>query len=97
MSSLSGGPRRFQSSYIGRLARRVRDTDGSGDAAYLGELLRRNDPDEVIRLFESQPSLHTSQSALAEYVKALVRVDRLDESELLKMLQRGEFLIRTCF
>ncbi|KAK1375788.1 FtsH-like protease [Heracleum sosnowskyi] len=89
VSSLPGGTRRFQSSYIGRLARRVRDSDGSGDAAYLRELSRRNDPDEVIRLFESQPSLHTSQSALAEYVKALVRVDRLDESELLKMLQRG--------
>ncbi|KAK1370274.1 FtsH-like protease [Heracleum sosnowskyi] len=88
-SSLLGGPRRFQSSYIGRLARRVRDTDGSGDASYLRELSRRNDPEGVIRLFESQPSLHNNQSALAEYVKALVKVDRLDESELMKMLQRG--------
>lgn len=92
MSSLPGGPRRFQSSYIGRLARRVRDTDGSGDASYLRELSRRNDPEGVIRLFESQPSLHNNQSALAEYVKALVKVDRLDESELMKMLQRGELL-----
>ncbi|WOG84125.1 hypothetical protein DCAR_0103306 [Daucus carota subsp. sativus] len=89
LSSLPGGPRRFQSSYIGRLARRVRDTDGSGDASYLRELSRRNDPEGVIRLFESQPSLHNNQSALAEYVKALVKVDRLDESELMKMLQRG--------
>ncbi|KAL1833232.1 ATP-dependent zinc metalloprotease FTSH 4, mitochondrial [Daucus carota subsp. sativus] len=89
VSSLPGGPRRFQSSYIGRLARRVRDTDGSGDASYLRELSRRNDPEGVIRLFESQPSLHNNQSALAEYVKALVKVDRLDESELMKMLQRG--------
>ncbi|XP_074333313.1 ATP-dependent zinc metalloprotease FTSH 4, mitochondrial-like isoform X2 [Apium graveolens] len=92
-SSLAGGHRRFQSSYIGRLARRVRDTDGSGDVSYLRELSRRNDPEGVIRLFESQPSLHNNQSALAEYVKALVKVDRLDESELMKMLQRGSGVV----
>ena len=69
------------SSYFGSLARRVRDNDGSGGAAYLKELYHRNDPEAVIRLFESQPSLHSNPSALAEYVKALVKVDRLDESE----------------
>ncbi|XP_052209803.1 ATP-dependent zinc metalloprotease FTSH 4, mitochondrial [Diospyros lotus] len=86
---LLGAQERFQSSYAGSLSRRVRDTDGSSDAAYLRELYHRNDPEAVIRLFESQPSLHSNPSALSEYVKALVKVDRLDESELLKTLQRG--------
>ncbi|KAL2504546.1 ATP-dependent zinc metalloprotease FTSH 4 [Abeliophyllum distichum] len=80
---------RFHSSYVGSLARRVRDSDGLSDAAYLKELNHRNDPEAVIRLFENQPSLHSNPSALAEYVKALVKVDRLDDAELLKTLHRG--------
>ncbi|XP_008777537.2 ATP-dependent zinc metalloprotease FTSH 5, mitochondrial-like [Phoenix dactylifera] len=79
---------RFQSSYVGSFARRARDADGTNDVALLKELYR-SDPERVIRLFESQPSLHSNPSALAEYVKALVEVDRLDESSLLKTLQRG--------
>ncbi|XP_059657032.1 ATP-dependent zinc metalloprotease FTSH 4, mitochondrial-like isoform X2 [Cornus florida] len=88
-SRLQSAQERFQSSYVGSLARRVRDADRSSDAAYLKELYHRNDPEAVIRLFESQPSLHSNPSALSEYVKALVKVDKLDESELLKTLQRG--------
>lgn len=79
-------------SHFGNLARRLRETEGASDAAYLKELSRRNDSEEVIKLFESQPSLHSNPSALAEYVKALVRTDRLDESELFKTLRRGEFM-----
>lgn len=85
----SGTHERFHSSYVGSLARRIRDTNGSNDLAYLKELGHRNDPEAVIRLFESQPSLHSNPSALSEYVKALVKVDRLDESELVRTLQRG--------
>ncbi|CAI0448434.1 unnamed protein product [Linum tenue] len=81
--------RKFQSSYVGNLARRVRDADEASEVAHLKELYHRNDPEAVIKIFESQSSLHHNPSALAEYVKALVRVDRLDESELLKTLQRG--------
>ena len=81
--------RRFQSSYVGNLARRMRDMDDGSEVLQLKELLR-HDPEAVIRLFESQPSLHGNPSALSEYVKALVRVDRLDDSELLKTLQRGD-------
>ncbi|KAF5931887.1 hypothetical protein HYC85_028058 [Camellia sinensis] len=91
---LSGAQERFQSSYVGSLSRKVCDTDGSSDVAYLKELYHRNDPEAVVRLFESQPSFHSNPSAIAEYVKALVQVDRLDESELLKTLQRGG---KTCF
>ncbi|KAL0407692.1 UNVERIFIED_CONTAM: ATP-dependent zinc metalloprotease FTSH 4, mitochondrial [Sesamum radiatum] len=68
-----------RSSYFGSLARRVRDNDGSGGLAYLKELNHQNDPEAVIRFFESESSLHSNQSAIAEYVKALVKVDRLDE------------------
>ncbi|TQE11128.1 hypothetical protein C1H46_003134 [Malus baccata] len=80
---------RFKSSYVGNFARRVRDTDDASEISYLKELYHRGDHEAVIRAFESQPSLHSNPSALSEYVKALVRVGRLDESELLKTLQRG--------
>jgi hypothetical protein len=63
--------------------------DDGSEVLQLKELLR-HDPEAVIRLFESQPSLYGNPSALSEYVKALVRVDRLDDSELLKTLQRGD-------
>ncbi|KAK4358460.1 hypothetical protein RND71_020689 [Anisodus tanguticus] len=75
---------RFQSSYVGSLARRVREREETSNAAY-----HRNDPEAVIRLFESQPSLHSNPAAVSEYVKALVKAVRLDESELLRTLQRG--------
>ncbi|KAF7817382.1 ATP-dependent zinc metalloprotease FTSH 4, mitochondrial-like [Senna tora] len=78
---------RFQSSYIGNLARRVRGE--ANQLSHLKEFSHRNDPEAVIRLFESQTSLHTNPSALSEYVKALVKVDGLDKSELLKTLQKG--------
>ncbi|MED6213783.1 ATP-dependent zinc metalloprotease FTSH 4, mitochondrial [Stylosanthes scabra] len=86
---LFGAQGRFQSSYVGNLARRVREADEASEVAHLKELYRRNDPEAVIRAFESQPSLQTNPSALSEYIKALVKVDRLDESELLKTLRRG--------
>ncbi|XP_039030352.1 ATP-dependent zinc metalloprotease FTSH 4, mitochondrial-like isoform X2 [Hibiscus syriacus] len=93
-SHLSGnriltGQQRFRSSYAVNLSRRVRDADEASEAASLRELYHRNDPEAVIRLFESRPSLHSNPSALSEYVKALIKVDRLDESELLKTLQKG--------
>lgn len=85
---------RFQgrpfSRYVGQFARRARDIDGAND--YLLKELYRSEPETVIRLFESQPGLHTNPSALSEYIKALVKVDRLDESSLLKTLQRGKLL-----
>ncbi|KAB2072538.1 hypothetical protein ES319_A07G023300v1 [Gossypium barbadense] len=88
-NSLLSNQQRFRSSYVGSLARRFRDAYESSEVANLRELYLRNDPEAVIRLFESQASLHSNRSALSEYVKALVKVDRLDESELLKTLQKG--------
>ncbi|KAJ0964566.1 hypothetical protein J5N97_025704 [Dioscorea zingiberensis] len=79
---------RFMSAYAGNFANKARDVQGATEVSLLRELYR-SDPESVIRIFESQPSLHTNPSALAEYVKALIKVDRLDESPLLKTLQRG--------
>lgn len=84
---------RNQSSYIGSLARRVRDLDAPIGTSLLKEIYR-SDPERVIQIFESQPSLHSNPAALSEYVKALVRVDRLDESTLLKTLQRGNEVLK---
>ncbi|XP_010526055.1 PREDICTED: ATP-dependent zinc metalloprotease FTSH 4, mitochondrial-like [Tarenaya hassleriana] len=81
--------RRSQSSYVGSFTRRLRETHEGNEVAQLRELYRRNDPEAVIRIFESNPSLHSNPSALSEYIKALVKVERLDESELLRTLQRG--------
>ncbi|KAL9230389.1 hypothetical protein vseg_005750 [Gypsophila vaccaria] len=86
-SRLAGSRKRFQSSYFG--SRRVRDAEGMSESAYSRDLYRRSDPEAVIRAFENQPSLHNSPSAVAEYVKALVKLDKLNESELLRTLQRG--------
>ncbi|PNY00191.1 ATP-dependent zinc metalloprotease ftsh mitochondrial-like, partial [Trifolium pratense] len=47
------------------------------------EAAQQNDPEAVIIEFESKPSLHTNASALSEYVKALVKIDRLDQSQFL--------------
>ncbi|XP_020584193.1 ATP-dependent zinc metalloprotease FTSH 5, mitochondrial-like isoform X2 [Phalaenopsis equestris] len=87
-SHLGNYHERWQSSYAGAFSRRLHDADSPSDMTLLKELYRR-DPEGVIRLFESRPSLHSNPAALAEYVKALVKVDRLDESSLLKTLQRG--------
>lgn len=55
-------------------------------AAQLREFNRRGDPEAVIRAFESGAAL-SSEETLGEYVKALVKVDRLDSSSLLQTLQ----------
>ncbi|XP_058786075.1 ATP-dependent zinc metalloprotease FTSH 4, mitochondrial-like isoform X2 [Vicia villosa] len=49
----------------------------------------QNDPEVVIRAFESDPSLHTNYLAFSEYVEALVKVGRMGESEFLKNLIRA--------
>ncbi|KAL8543218.1 hypothetical protein ACS0TY_003938 [Phlomoides rotata] len=56
--------------HFGSLASRFRDI---GDAKHLRELYLQKDPEAVIKLFESRASLHSYPSAVAEYVKALVK------------------------
>ena len=82
---------RYHSSYVvGSFARRIRDFESPSEASLLKEIYT-SDPKTVIQIFESHPSLHSNTSALSEYIKALVSVDRLEDSPLLKTLQRGIF------
>eukprot|EP00963_Diacronema_lutheri_P013809 scaffold2732_cov346-Pavlova_lutheri.AAC.6 len=61
--------------------------DPSRQVEYL-QTLNRRDPLAVIRLYESG-RVQTSEAALAEYVKALVQSNRLDDHALLRTLQIG--------
>lgn len=80
---------RYRSSYVGSFAaRRIRGLDTPSESSLLKDIYSSN-PERVIQIFESQPSLHSNNSALSEYIKALVSVDRLEDSPLLKTLQRG--------
>ncbi|GHP05556.1 ATP-dependent zinc metalloprotease FTSH [Pycnococcus provasolii] len=86
--SLPSG-RRFYSTY-GSYA-----PGSSGDASARGggltrlrALNRRGDAEGAIELFESG-AVEATPHATAEYVKALVRLDRLDESALAATLSRG--------
>ncbi|KAG8044947.1 hypothetical protein GUJ93_ZPchr0008g12889 [Zizania palustris] len=87
---------RYKSSYVGSFAHRMRHLDSPSEASMQKDFYRF-DPEHVIQTFESQPSLHSNPKLLYEYVKALVKVDRLEESTLLKTLQRGRFqFLRSC-
>ncbi|XP_024378102.1 ATP-dependent zinc metalloprotease FTSH 5, mitochondrial [Physcomitrium patens] len=96
--TLSGGQRRRMSSYTSNYARRLEQSeagsklDSEVKQVSLLKQLNRVDPESVIRWFESRPLPHHSSAAMAEYVKALVKVDRLDDSALLRTLQRGAAL-----
>jgi ATP-dependent metalloprotease len=92
-----GGQKRRMSSYSSHYSRRLEQAEAgskldSGDKQVdILRQLNRVDPESVIRWFESRPLPHHSSAAMAEYVKALVKVDRLDESALLRTLQRGNY------
>mmetsp|Transcript_34495 Transcript_34495/g.41696 ORF Transcript_34495/g.41696 Transcript_34495/m.41696 type:complete len:692 (-) Transcript_34495:365-2440(-) len=61
----------------------------AADGLYdLKELVRQN-PEELIRLYETG-KIPPSEANLAEYVKALVKVDRLDGSQMMATLQQGQ-------
>ncbi|CAL5204858.1 unnamed protein product [Lathyrus oleraceus] len=74
---------RSQFRFLGNLAR---PPSGSSDVEEVSH--DQSDPEVMIRAFESQPSLHTNYLAFSKYVEALVKVDRLAESEFLKNLLR---------
>lgn len=86
------------SSYTSNYARRLEHAEGGSKLGSedkqvsLLKQLNKVDPESVIQWFESRPSSHHSSAAMAEYVKALVKVDRLDESALLRTLQQGKYL-----
>ena len=55
-------------------------------ANYLRQLNQRGDAEAVIRQFEGG-RVTSNEATLGEYVKALVKVDRLDSSALVSTLQ----------
>jgi len=55
-------------------------------ASYLRQLNQRGEPEAVIRQYEGGRVI-SSEATLGEYVKALVKVDRLDSSALVQTLQ----------
>ena len=55
-------------------------------ANYLRQLNQKGDPEAVIRQYEGG-RINSTEATLAEYVKALVKVDRLDSTALAHTLQ----------
>jgi len=63
-------------------------SDANGAVSWLRELNRRGDHEAVIRAFE-RGDIVSSEASLAEYIKALVKVDRLDQTALMRTISRG--------
>lgn len=55
-------------------------------ANYLRQLNQKGDPEAVIRQYEGG-RISSTEATLGEYVKALVKVDRLDSTALAHTLQ----------
>ena len=60
----------------------------ASQASFLRELNRRGDPEAVISLYE-RGAVSATPGALGEYMKALVKADRLDSAALLRTLEGG--------
>lgn len=81
--------RRLLSGYTNNLAKRIKQNVDDAEVALLKEY-NKTYPEYVIHWYErSQPHQWYNAGVLAEYVKALVKVDKLDDSELLATLQQG--------
>ncbi|KAK9820213.1 hypothetical protein WJX72_007544 [[Myrmecia] bisecta] len=63
-------------------------TDPHSQAEYLRSLNRRGEAEAVVRAYEAG-QVASTEATLGEYVKALVKLDRLDSSSLVRTLQRG--------
>lgn len=81
--------RRAYSGYIGSLAKRMKQNADNAEVSLLKEY-NKTDPEYVIRWYERcQPHQWHHPGILAEYVKALVKTNKLDDKELLATLQEG--------
>jgi hypothetical protein len=60
----------------------------SGGGTRARQDMMKRDPEAVIRVYESGKVSQT-EATLAQYVKALVEVDRLDHSKLMSHLRQG--------
>lgn len=89
MAGAENNQRRLLSGYINRFAKRIKQNVDDAEVSLLKEY-NKTYPDYVIHWYErSQPQQWYKPGILAEYVKALVKVDKLDGSELLATLQEG--------
>ncbi|MCO5612746.1 hypothetical protein L7F22_067015 [Adiantum nelumboides] len=80
---------RAYSGYIDNLAKRLKGSEDSAEIALLKDFNKTN-PEYVILWYERSPPHQWYKPAfLAEYLKALVKVDKLDEHELLATLKEG--------
>ncbi|KAI5065464.1 hypothetical protein GOP47_0020159 [Adiantum capillus-veneris] len=80
---------RAYSGYIDSLAKRLKQSEDSAEIALLKDFNKTN-PEYVIHWYERCPPHQWYKPAfLAEYLKALVKVDKLDEHELLMTLKEG--------
>lgn len=64
-------------------------------ANYLRQLNQKGDPEAVIRQYEGG-RINSTEATLGEYVKALVKVDRLDSTALAHTLQVSLQLLLVC-
>jgi hypothetical protein len=80
--SVGGSKRRYS------FLREELPSDASSQAQYLKQLNHSGQHDAVIALFESG-RLSNAEAMLGEYVTALARVDRLNNTALLQTLQVG--------
>mmetsp|Transcript_21683 Transcript_21683/g.60293 ORF Transcript_21683/g.60293 Transcript_21683/m.60293 type:complete len:661 (+) Transcript_21683:653-2635(+) len=71
-----------------RLGRTFASDAGRSGAQWLRDLNRRGDFESVIRAFE-RGEVASTEATLGEYIKALVKVDRLDQTALMHTIARG--------
>lgn len=88
LTSLTRRLQQVQRRSVGNLFLEELPQDPAGQANYLRQLNQRGEPEAVIRQYEGGRVI-SSEATLGEYVKALVKVDRLDSSALVQTLQRG--------
>ena len=92
-----GGQKRPMSSYSSHYSGRLEQAeagsklDSRDKQVDILRQLNRVDLESMIQWFKSRPLPHHSSAAMVEYVKALVKVDRLNESALLRTLQGGNY------
>ena len=80
-------PTQHARNFFGRSNANAVPLESSAQTAHLRDLNRRS-PEKVVTLYESG-AVAATEANLGEYLKALVRVDRLSDSALLRTLQRG--------
>lgn len=84
----SSSSRSFQKRSYNSLRGEEIPHDPHDQASFLRDLNRRGDTEAVIRHYEGG-RIVSSEATLGEYVKALARADRLDNSSLIRTLQQG--------